>query len=673
MTKFVLEILDGERAGTVVPLGEGQVKIGRRPDNDVVIPDEKCSGHHAVLELEDGRHVLRDLDSTNGTMLDGHRVTEIVLSAGDVVQLGRVRVCFRGEGESSGVDDLRVDKVDVARLSHTRKRSSTVLLVALIVVAGGVGAFFAFRPTGGAGGTAGPSVARALEVSGNLLASTAANLEEDGGWELQAVDDAVPFETAIGRAQSHSGSAALVARSPAGDAAAEGDAGRKRPFALAQLAEPVLVTSGTPVEVAAFVRTKGDAQVAVRLWFGSSADDRSVCTGSTPVAATGDWQRVSFAVTVPTGLDRARVQLLALLPGADAEASVDDVALVRVSDAPKLAGDTKNGRLLIGAGSSFRIDGTDQPTLLGVVPLVDDPVLDSLADAGELVPSDAGLQLALEPIDETGFRVSYTGGDAVRGLRLVFPADAQGARTRGAGDDATFVERAPEFDADAVAEILLGSADGRCLIKLDAPAAVHGANSADAYVIDLVDHRQFELETMFADAVRRARDLELQAERAVAEGRPADALSAVRELVDQVPHDPQYVRKALALRGEILAEQENRIREIERDSVSASFFDSRLGYERVVNAVDDLIARYGEGQVQRLDDLKKLRERMQQGLAALDRRAGAAHAEQLQSLAEAFRDAGNDELAKVVQGYVEREYKDILNDSGTPRDGEGNK
>jgi hypothetical protein len=652
MTKFVLEILDGEKAGTVVPLGEGRVQIGRRPDNDVVIPDEKCSGHHATVEFEDGRHVLRDSGSTNGTMIDGHRVTEVALSPGDVVQLGRVRVRFRAEGQPADLGELRVERIDAARLAHTRRRGSPALLVVLILIAAGVGAWLLFGRNFGEEGAGGPVVVRPLKVDGNLLPDTVANLEEGGGFELQPAPQAAPFEIALGRTRAHSGDAGLVATPIVG----EGDARR---FALARLSEPIAVPSGTPLEFSAFVRTAGEGRASVRAWFSSSADDRVIRTGTEPTSAPDDWQRLAIAVCAPTGFDRVRVELLALLPQDDSEVLVDDVAIVRVADAPAVAGNTRNGRVLVGAGSSFRVDGATEPTLIGVMPLVEDPVLSAVAEASVLAPSDAGLDLTVEPIDDVGFRFRFGDGAAARALRVLLPQDAVGVRTRGAGEGAAFEEQSAEFQAEAVLSVLFGAPDGRGLFTFTEPVELRGQLLDTAYAMDVVGSRELALRTVFIEEATRAKALEREAEAARDAGRVGDALNHVRELVRVLPHDVAVVRSAIALRGEILEEQEERIRELQRDSVSAAFFEARVGYERVLAGIDEIFERYGEANVQRLDELRALQERMQQGIAELDRRAGAAHARQLGALAASLDAAGDERLAAVLRSYVERHYQGL--------------
>lgn len=67
------------------------VKIGRSPDNDVVYPDKEVSRYHCELYCLNGKVFIKDLDSTNGTKVNGTRVTNPVwLKKGDSVVLGSI-------------------------------------------------------------------------------------------------------------------------------------------------------------------------------------------------------------------------------------------------------------------------------------------------------------------------------------------------------------------------------------------------------------------------------------------------------------------------------------------------------------------------------------------------------------------------------------------------------
>ncbi|THG32666.1 FHA domain-containing protein [Glaciibacter flavus] len=68
-------VTSGAKAGAEFPLGRDEITIGRSSDSAIVIRDDYTSTHHARLMLWNNGWMLQDLDSTNGTFLDGHRVT----------------------------------------------------------------------------------------------------------------------------------------------------------------------------------------------------------------------------------------------------------------------------------------------------------------------------------------------------------------------------------------------------------------------------------------------------------------------------------------------------------------------------------------------------------------------------------------------------------------------
>lgn len=70
-----LVITSGPRAGTELALGRDPITIGRSGESNLVIRDDYTSTHHARLLLWNDEWMIQDLDSTNGTFLDGRRVT----------------------------------------------------------------------------------------------------------------------------------------------------------------------------------------------------------------------------------------------------------------------------------------------------------------------------------------------------------------------------------------------------------------------------------------------------------------------------------------------------------------------------------------------------------------------------------------------------------------------
>ncbi|MGO1543703.1 MAG: FHA domain-containing protein FhaB/FipA [Gulosibacter sp.] len=84
-----LVITSGPKRGTEIELGNEPLSIGRARDADIMIEDDYTSTRHARLLNWDGAWMLQDLDSTNGTFIDGERVSQPVeLRHGVSVRIG---------------------------------------------------------------------------------------------------------------------------------------------------------------------------------------------------------------------------------------------------------------------------------------------------------------------------------------------------------------------------------------------------------------------------------------------------------------------------------------------------------------------------------------------------------------------------------------------------------
>lgn len=76
---------------------EGVFKIGRSPDNDLTVPDDSVSSHHAEFFRRDGRWWIRDTQSSNGTYVNGRRIQESAVLKGDRVNFGFSEFIFDGQ------------------------------------------------------------------------------------------------------------------------------------------------------------------------------------------------------------------------------------------------------------------------------------------------------------------------------------------------------------------------------------------------------------------------------------------------------------------------------------------------------------------------------------------------------------------------------------------------
>jgi len=91
-----LRVSDPVTGRHVVPLVPGErVTLGRAPSNRIVVHDERASRFHAEVFSDAGGWIVRDLDSRNGTLVDGVRLTgDRLLAAGDVLQIGMAEVAY---------------------------------------------------------------------------------------------------------------------------------------------------------------------------------------------------------------------------------------------------------------------------------------------------------------------------------------------------------------------------------------------------------------------------------------------------------------------------------------------------------------------------------------------------------------------------------------------------
>lgn len=141
-------------AGFTAPIAvqASGLTLGRADDNDVVFAEEafpSVSSHHARIDRDDDKLILRDLGSRNGTLLNGERIDESPLKVGDLVQLGAIGPRFvlistAPLSETMFVDPkkLAVSEGDVEELVHRRATTQTLRIAVLgLVIVSALGAW----------------------------------------------------------------------------------------------------------------------------------------------------------------------------------------------------------------------------------------------------------------------------------------------------------------------------------------------------------------------------------------------------------------------------------------------------------------------------------------------------------------------------------------------------
>jgi pSer/pThr/pTyr-binding forkhead associated (FHA) protein len=87
-----------------VQLTKDRTTVGRRPYNDIVIDNLAVSGEHAVLQMTGSDVYLEDLNSTNGSYVNGKAVKKQLLQNNDTVEIGKYKIKFIGDANSGSFD-----------------------------------------------------------------------------------------------------------------------------------------------------------------------------------------------------------------------------------------------------------------------------------------------------------------------------------------------------------------------------------------------------------------------------------------------------------------------------------------------------------------------------------------------------------------------------------------
>jgi hypothetical protein len=91
-----------EFVGKSFELSGKEMSVGRLDDNNIQIEHASVSGHHAMLTLDEQDYILKDLDSTNGSRVNGEKVVAQKLRRNDIVRLGNIEMLYDSEHAPPG-------------------------------------------------------------------------------------------------------------------------------------------------------------------------------------------------------------------------------------------------------------------------------------------------------------------------------------------------------------------------------------------------------------------------------------------------------------------------------------------------------------------------------------------------------------------------------------------
>lgn len=135
-----LHVMLGEQSITKYRIKGATVKIGRVPENDIVINNLGVSRRHSEIIEEGGRYYLKDLGSVNGSYVNGQKVEKVVLNDKDEVLIGKHKIIFlhsevQGGAGKSAMQESQTVMMDPTTVQKMRQAAS--IAPAKIILADG--------------------------------------------------------------------------------------------------------------------------------------------------------------------------------------------------------------------------------------------------------------------------------------------------------------------------------------------------------------------------------------------------------------------------------------------------------------------------------------------------------------------------------------------------------
>ena len=126
-----------------VQLTKDRTTLGRRPYNDIVIDNLAVSGEHAVLQMVGNVVHLEDLNSTNGTYVNGKAAKKQLLQNGDVVEVGKYKIKYVNEVVEHGYEKTMMFRPEAAAAMVPPAPPASVYSTGGNPESGGIGGFHA--------------------------------------------------------------------------------------------------------------------------------------------------------------------------------------------------------------------------------------------------------------------------------------------------------------------------------------------------------------------------------------------------------------------------------------------------------------------------------------------------------------------------------------------------
>lgn len=557
----------GEKKGQVIELSLPRTTFGRKETNTVVLHDTVASSYHCEIIRNLNGYTVRDLGSTNGTMVNGETVTEAQLSHGSKLRIGNSRFVF--QDPAMAAIDLELAAVEEEApewgmmrdldLAAVRRRNPAtfVYLGLFLAILGGAGYLLTLEKKPGAGG--GP-----VAPAGNLLEDYSFETRKaEYAWESEPGDAA---EVRLTGAKASSGRSGLEVRA-------------KQPASEVWY-DTSLDGRDKRYRITGKVATQGaSAELGIR-WSGFGLDRWSA---GAPVSASS-FQGVDLVASAPAWARTARVGVKIRGQGA---VWLDDVALVEQGK-PDVA------EIKLGSFTLSITDGSRADLSYAGTPI--------LANGAALPAGAPGLSLSASLADEAHILLTVKGAGDRPGFRMeeVGGYLGKGFRAFGLRDDGTsFFESAPpEKPLGGVRKLLLGPRGEEAI-------AVLGATDEERFTTETAREGGAIAWSVTGEPKDGAFSLRLKCDLHGETKQASERIDAAQQLL-QAGRLGDFLVEA----PRVLAEYPFASEELRR-RLSEAVASARQGYEALLGEADDQLRDYAA-----FRDLQSL-ERVRQILAEL--------------------------------------------------------
>ncbi len=674
-TECRLVFAGGARKGDAIPLKTDRTTLGRKESNTLVLTDTMASSYHCEITREAGGYVLRDLGSTNGSVVNGEPVSEIALNHGARIRIGKTVLVFidpavanyeqalAAEEEAEAEWGMMRDQMDFDRVKQARRASLVWGLVFLLIL-GGAAAFFVAKPDAVKGLLGIEESAVIEQVAGNRIG----DFSFEGGEYAWKVAGENSGSSRVGPGAAQQGQAALLVLGPE----------REGPWAPAEATydQDIAVVQGKRYEVSAWVlrQAPGTAACAGVQWRQQN-DTAVVRTSLTPWAEGEKWARVRTVVTPPPGAQSARVVLLVMAGGS---ARFDDVVFREVNE-----GTSGTPAKFEGAGYQFDLGGDGALSVARTGEFVlwnGGPV--AVAESGNPAPpeicfraerAEGQAAVAGHVLAEGGRKVpvtvAYSGGTDRLTIRYSFEA-TEGVSAAGLAFSVSkrFMTEGATFSGDEVSgaidvttkkdgvkKIVLGGSGRRLILSSEEPFRLEMAAGGGVRLCILgtpgSGEKTLDVVYDFTGMQQEARRVLGLARSAKTGGKLGEAIDNYARVVREFPFDDAIVAQATTEMEELTAKGRERLAAARGIYDACKDFYDESDLVRASNEAAKVAEAYA-GYAAVAEDATRLQQEAAAALTELRAKSGRAGGEGLLSRAKDFEANDQKGLARLFYGLV---------------------